>query len=342
MNVFNSKQLKTYSQLDLTLNVDVLRVVGRHRKANNVLEYSWPGVFFEVGFQGSGIAFKFRDFSNNYKVYIDDILFFELECPGNLFHVISGLDDCIHSIKISKTTESKHLTSRFFGFSALGANKLIPSKSSSSLQFEFIGDSFTAGYGLDRSNEKQDVDLAFPTLLAEYFKADYHVNAISGIGIVRNYCGYPLNENIFKYIERIVQADTVNNIDESMENWSPDLLVINLGINDFYFELNPSEPWTKVTLFECFVEQYMKLVDYLYEKYGLNIKIILVSFTTDVVCCEFSDAVAKVAESSSGLNHVVLETVPMCDITKHPTVLGQKRIKEQLVEVIESMLKDHS
>ena len=95
----------TYPQLNLAFNLKPMRIVGRHRHVNNAIEYSWPAVFFEVKFRGTAIAFKFRDFSNNYNVYIDGAMVYTLESPGTQSHVISGLDDDIHTIKISKVTD---------------------------------------------------------------------------------------------------------------------------------------------------------------------------------------------------------------------------------------------
>src|SRR5690606_16277784 len=95
-------------------------------------------------------------------------------------------------------------TGRFLGFYTPAKNHALagPKRKRS---IEFIGDSFTVGYGntspsQECSNEEvyatTNSQLAFGPLVAKHFNADYQINASSGFGIVRNYNGSSPDKNL--------------------------------------------------------------------------------------------------------------------------------------------------
>jgi lysophospholipase L1-like esterase len=97
----------------------------------------------------------------------------------------------IDFIKLNEpTTGSMNLTSYTIQNGYL--QKRIPSNQIKS-RFLFIGDSFTAGYGVDGippcefSSDTENIMHSYATLVAQTFNAQLEVVAYSGIGIVRNF-----------------------------------------------------------------------------------------------------------------------------------------------------------
>ena len=100
----------------------------------------------------------------------------------------------------------------------------------------FLGDSITAGFGVTGPDETcgYDVDTSsvqdtYAVMTAEAFGADYHVVAISGRGAIYNYGDDP-RPNMAAHVTMAL-PDTPGTWDAGA--WTPDLIVINLGTNDW-------------------------------------------------------------------------------------------------------------
>ena len=100
----------------------------------------------------------------------------------------------------------------------------------------FLGDSITAGFGVTGPDEHcgYDVDTSsvqdtYAVLAARAFGADYHIVAISGRGAIYNYDDAP-DPNMAAHVTMAL-PDTAGTWDAS--RWTPDLVVINLGTNDW-------------------------------------------------------------------------------------------------------------
>ena len=100
----------------------------------------------------------------------------------------------------------------------------------------FLGDSITAGFGVTGPDEScgYDVDTssvqdAYAVMAADAFSADYHVVAISGRGAIYNYDDAP-DPNMAAHVTMAL-PDTAGTWDAS--RWTPDLIVVNLGTNDW-------------------------------------------------------------------------------------------------------------
>src|SRR5581483_9468286 len=98
-------------------------------------------------------------------------------------------------VRLEKMTESQQGGSRFIGlFPTLGDVPLPAPRRAR--QIEFIGDSYTVGYGnvspsrtctREEVHDRTDTQQAFGPLVARHYDADDRIVAYSGFGIVRNY-----------------------------------------------------------------------------------------------------------------------------------------------------------
>ena len=137
-----------------------------------------------------------------------------------------------HDLVIARRTESFFGMTRFFGFpgAALDATPGPPRL------IEMIGDSITCGYGvLDvgpscpfKSATEAETH-AWGSFAAEELAAAHVSIAYSGIGMAINSSGGTIDTMPERYLH-VLAADTTNTWSFS---YTPDVIVINLGTNDF-------------------------------------------------------------------------------------------------------------
>ncbi|SHK76038.1 GDSL-like Lipase/Acylhydrolase family protein [Fibrobacter sp. UWEL] len=128
--------------------------------------------------------------------------------------------------------------------------KLMAAPKFANRRIEFIGDSFTVGYGCeghvadqeDHVFETTNTSKSYAFLLADGFKADFQINAFSGRGLVRNYDNIVPEWKIprlYKYTAPgFAPEDVSKTSDESSLLWNfdsfhPQVVVMFIGINDF-------------------------------------------------------------------------------------------------------------
>ncbi|BCJ48399.1 lipase [Actinoplanes ianthinogenes] len=240
--------------------------------------FTWPGVYFEGRFRGTSVGLALDDAVNDYDVQVDGGAPTTLVTPGDTTHWITGLRAGAHTVRIAKRTESPWDLAVFRGLVAGPGGRILSRPAARHRQIEFIGDSWTAGYG-DMSTSRDcsgdgvltrnsNADQAFGPRTARSLGADYQVNAWSGIGMVRNYNGSSPGTDYRTYYDRAFQA-----VDETPwrrpPSWHPQVIVIGLGINDFSTALNPGEKWAdEAALAADFRTAYQGFLDKLRGIYG--------------------------------------------------------------------------
>jgi lysophospholipase L1-like esterase len=213
------------------------------------MRFGWPGVYFEGRFRGTGVEVTAESGTEFLRVTIDGEEKAVLKRPGTARLQIRGLAPGEHIVRIEKQTESQTGGGRFLGFRALGGVPLPPKPRK--LQIEFVGDSYTVGYGntspgrtctREEVQDRTDTQRAFGPLLAKRLDADYRVVAYSGFGIVRNYAGGRAGESLPLLYPRLI-PDEAAQVERNRGDWRPQLIVVNLGTNDFSTPVKPGEPW---------------------------------------------------------------------------------------------------
>ncbi|WP_433888506.1 polysaccharide deacetylase family protein [Streptomyces sp. CA-111067] len=261
-----------------------VNTAGRVTDQGSTVKYTWPGVYFEGRFHGTSVGIVLNDASNDYEVQIDGGTATALLAPGDVTHWVTGLTDADHSVRVAKRTESPWSAGQFGGFVAGTGGTMLSKPAARTKQIEFIGDSWTAGYG-DMStshdcsaagvNRNSNANQSFGALTARNLDADYQINAWSGMGMVRNYNGGNAGTNYRTYYDTALQA-----VDSSAwqrpDSWKPQYVVVGLGINDFSTALNPGEPWAnEAALVADYRAAYQAFIDKLRARYGANTYIVL-------------------------------------------------------------------
>jgi lysophospholipase L1-like esterase len=266
---------------------------GRVKVSGDSLLYSWPGVYFEGRFRGTGVGIVLNDSAADYDVQVDGATVATLVKPGRTTRWVNGLRNTEHTVRLVKRNESQWVGSEFGGFVAAPGGAILGKPAARGRQIEFIGDSLTVGYGNtsgsrdcsgDQVSSTTNTNLSYGALAARGLGADYQVNAFSGKGMVRNYNGGEPGNHYRSYYDRALLHVPGDVWDKG--SWRPQLVVVYLGTNDFSTALNPGEPWTtEDQLAAAYRTAYGEFVQKLRARYGTDTTIVAVgagSFADDV------------------------------------------------------------
>lgn len=202
----------------------------------------WPGNYITAWFEGTSVRAKFNDLGNNYfAVIIDDNPETVLDLgPGTGTYLLAkNLSDGVHKVVLFKRTESSISTGegavRFLGFELDENKQLVRPPAKPFKKIEFYGDSITAGFGVDSTSDSSAAQyknnyLDYAARTARMLNAEYHCQAISGVGIYKSWWQYPAGDNASMYEDYYFLETATTNWDFS--KWIPHVVVINLGEND--------------------------------------------------------------------------------------------------------------
>lgn len=252
-----------------------MHIGGRVRKEALGYRYQWPGTYFEARFNSPFVNMLFDDSANNFNVLVDGKLLMMVHTPGHSTITVQAPGPGPHTIRLEKRSETQYATGHFQGFMAEPAATPAPARAR---QIEFIGDSLSVGYGNTSAYPdctKEDVfettntQQSFGPLTAKHFDADYQVNAFSGLGMVRNYGGYEhAKYHMPMLYPRAIFDDPAPDTSDAAANWSPQVVFITLGGNDYSSPLTANEPWkTRGELVEAYEDAYVSFVKTLRVKY---------------------------------------------------------------------------
>jgi lysophospholipase L1-like esterase len=271
----------------------------------------WPGTFFETRFTGTEADFRIGPGDVIIDVLADGALVAKLTKPAPGLYAVEGLGPGSHSLRVEVVSESRSGPTTFGGFfGTRAAPAPIPPKR----QIEFIGDSYTVGYG-NTSPTRQcpgdgvwrttDTSQGFAVQTAKRFGADYQVNAISGRGIVRNYGGLAA--------DTLPQAYPFALFDKGKPYkdpaWRPQLMVIGLGTNDFSTPLGPSEKWKSRD--ELHADYESTYLDFLKRLRAANRQTFFILWSLDNSRGEIESEVSKVAERWRASGETRVAFVPL-------------------------------
>jgi lysophospholipase L1-like esterase len=207
--------------------------------------FGWPGVYFEGRFRGPAVTVK-ADGDEPLRVLLDGRLAGVLTPGSGTLRLASG-GSREHVVRLEKMAESQTGSVRFLGFFVDGV--ALPPVARAR-QIEFVGDSYTVGYGnlsatrtcsADEIRSRTDSGRAFGPLAAARLGADYRLIAYSGRGIVRNYAGSSPGEPLPRLYPRVIPGEAAAMAAEP--GWRPQVIVVNLGTNDFSTPLASGEAW---------------------------------------------------------------------------------------------------
>jgi lysophospholipase L1-like esterase len=303
--------------------------------------HQWPGTYFEARFKGTEVHLRLNDSVNRFNVYVDGQIIATPSRPGEGDIVLGPLKPGDHTIRAEKLSES-WAPAQFTGFFVSDPANVLPAPEALPREVEFIGDSYTVGYGNTSSTREcpggqvwatTNTQLAFGPQTAKHFVADYRVNAISGRGLVRNYNGGD-GLHLPQAYPYTVQPQMIETAD-----WRPQIIVIGLGTNDFSTPLRGGEVWTtRDELHSDYEQTYIAFVQGLRTQ---NPQAFFILMATDQANGEIQSEVKKVVAALRRDGESRIDFLPMnalsygaCDW--HPTTTDDTQVAAGLIAYIEA------
>ncbi len=240
------------------------------------VKFDWIGVYAQTNFTGSCIAVEMSNTRPCYfNVFIDNQWTTKVYADSTEHQRIvlaEKLGKGSHTLRLQRACEGGSITT-IHGFYGTKGAQFKPVEKKSRM-IEIFGDSYTCGYGSDSPTqdehfkiETENVDHAYSCIIARYFDADYAIEAHSGQGMVRNY-GDKKQRSEYSMLDRHTKTlDNDKTVEYNFKDYRPDLVIINLGTNDFSREVTPTP--------DQYVENYEKMIKNLRSHYG-NVPILCV------------------------------------------------------------------
>lgn len=257
-------------------DIPEVRYVGRTVSGEDgSVSYDWTGTYFTTVLHGDRMDVRLSVEGECYfNVFADEkhLRKFGVSSADTVVTVVEGLGKGPHDIMVQKCTEGEYGRVTVKGFilpqeTCLEASRDIPQR-----HIEFIGNSLTCGFGTEGKDRDEPFKVStencrfsFASIISRYFDADYTMIAHSGQGAVRNY-GDSLRVSEVCMQERMLRTFDMDTL-KWTPSYTPDLVVINLGTNDFGVPPFPTE--------EEFVEGYCRLLSQIRQQYG-DVKVLCV------------------------------------------------------------------
>ena len=309
---------------------------------NPPFTHQWPGIYWESRFRGTEVTVAFADPVNILHISIDGKRVDTVAKPGNSDVRISGLGDGIHEIRVEKATESQSDAATFKGFYVPQQNDRLPLGIPPVYSMEFIGDSYTVGYGNtagkrtctpDELWASTDTTQAFGPLTARHYGAMYQINAFSGRGVVRNYDGFAGDSLPQLYAYTVFDGQTKY----VKPDWlQPQIIVIALGTNDFSTPVHSGEKWkNQDELIADYEATYVAFVKSLREK-NPNATILLISYdpATSPQISTVRDRLKADGDGKVDFLEITGFTRNACDY--HPDTDDDRKISDALIAFIDA------
>ena len=342
-----------------------IQYTGRIDNANpDNVGFSHPGVSIKAKFQGTAIDAIIKEYgsggattTNYFNVIIDRVIQPEklrLSKSQTTYQLARGLAEGEHTIELFKLTESSVGKVEFQGFQLETGKTLVTPDPLPSRKIEFIGNSLTCGYGNEVSYTKEELDIikgfnsvnennykAWGAITARNLNAQYSCVAYSGRGIYRNNTG--TTTGILPSIYDRILPDNATPLWDHAK-YTPHVIVINLGTNDFEAEANGKG----VVDPTAFIDTYISFINKLKGYYPDATIICAVGVGTSdywpmgawTRTQQYVSAVKKhfVDNGDSKVHYFKMEPqVPPCGEDWHPTVAKHLEMATELTAFINSL-----
>jgi lysophospholipase L1-like esterase len=232
----------------------------------------------------------------------------------------------------------------FFGFSKRADGRWLALPPRPTRQIELVADSGSTGYGdlsttVDCTDEelaaRSDASQSYAIVAAHALHADWQLNAMDGIGLVRNWHGIWKGTSYTTYAGLTLQSDAASRYDYL--DWHPRVAVVRIGTNDLGSPLAADEPWTATQLETEFTASYRKLLIDLRARLGPDGLIIVIQPAAGDNPA--NQKVAQIVESlrAAGDQRLFQLQFPPLELTgcdSHPNLADHRLMSATLVKFI--------
>lgn len=333
-------------KVSVKANTDNVTYTGRtFIAADGSVSYDWVGVYLQTYFTGGSIAIKVSDAGTSYhNLFIDGKWIRKIKISGKQpvdILLASGLSKTTHKLRLQKCTEGEFgcTTIHQFILAKGGTLKAVPRQQR---MIEIYGDSYTCGYGSESAKatdpfklETENCNKSYSCITARYFNADYALIAHSGRGVLHNW-GDSVSLSKNTMTDKMGKVfDEHGATDYNFKSYKPDLVIINLGTNDYSPKVTPTD--------EEFVNGYINMIKKIRNNYGPTTPILCVlahsgghaNQCVPLVLKKLNDD--KYLFITNAMNDIVTQKYDM-GASYHPNYRGHKKIAMTLIPRISAIM----
>lgn len=301
---------KTVSPIETPASDSRITYIGRTLTEGGDVTFDWTGTYLRIAFEGDYLAIRASETGKSiFNLWVDRVP----DAEADKIVTVTGADTLIvlydaregaarygrkvpktHTATLMKRTEGEGGKTTLHAFLTHGP--LLQAEGVKGRVIEFVGDSYTCGYGSENSvatdrftQATENQNKAYDAIIGRYFDADIIVVAHSGMGINRNYNdklrGYTMPDRYRNVFD--------NGFDEVPDapKWSPDMsparpdvTVVFLGANDFSTSRQPSRA--------AFRKDYLRLLQAIKDNYGPDHPILCCASMNDPEIFEYVKSAA--------------------------------------------------
>ncbi|WP_041524034.1 SGNH/GDSL hydrolase family protein [Gilvimarinus agarilyticus] len=312
-------------------------LVGRFdQRTDGRAAFTWPGSSVQFNFNGTSAAIRLASAADiRFMVEVDGEQSELWVKAGEADYTLtSGLEAKPHQVRLTRLAES------FSGVTALVSDpvtdgQLLAPPAPASRRLLVIGDSITAGYGVEGaskacsySQETSSPLRAYAGVAAQRLSADVHTIAWSGIGVWRSYGEETPQAPTIAERRLLTLGDDFDN-EWDTTRYRPDAIIIAIGTNDFWLG---SAPGYRAAMGE-FVSQVQ--TDYPERPIYLMVSPML---SGDARAAQRADLAAIASGDVRVLDLGKIEPDDGYGCDYHPNLVTQQRLGEALVQILEREL----
>lgn len=343
---FVSLNMVSYAVSEVDYNN--VRILGRTVEKDGKIEFNWPmsGFEFETDGTDAYVYISYCDKTSYVNVLVDKNTVCERLAVSNVgwLKIADNLDEGTHTIKVTRSSEG---VNGLLSFSSVKINDgtYIKPTQAKARKMEFIGDSYTVGYGnLEYgadSNVKNaantDTWRSYAGYASRLLDADANIVAMSGKGVCMNYIASTATSIVTdgNIAQQYAYANPVTsgaNLKEwNFEKYIPQVVVVFLGTNDH----NGTNPRGNNP--QYFYEEYKKFLKTISSKYP----------DAHIFCCSkpsasYGEYVEKAVEDMQNdkYHFVTLTSFKGSGVHSHPYYTEAYAMAEELVQKINEAAKD--
>ena len=322
-----------------------IEYTGRTRVNAGEVSYDWSGVYVRVKFNGTYLAMKCSDSKNTwFNLWVDKDMtpkadkIFLVGAKDTTIVLAEGLGKGTHEIVLQKRTEGEQ--GMFTIHSFISEGELVQANGRKERHIEFIGDSYTCGYGTESESrddpflaETENCNLTYAAITARYFDADFNLVSHSGQGVVRNYDNFGAGYHMPDRYTQTFNVHKEPSWNASEAAYTPDVVVIYLGTNDFSCGAQPVEA--------SFRQNYIRLLNSIKSNYGSGIPVLCMGSPANPYLYDY----IRSAVVASGLEKVAFMTVSSfahnyeddLGASWHPNYQGHKKVASCMIPYIATL-----
>lgn len=327
---------------------DKVSFTGRvQRLADGGVRYDWTGVYMQTQFTGTRVSAVLSDEGTSYhNVFVDGKWIKKIKVTGTNPQTILLADRLAagrkHTLRLQKCTEGEYGCTTVKEL-VVDSKATLSAVKPSGRFIEVIGDSYTCGFGTESNDrddpfklETENCDMAYGCIVARYFGADYALVAHSGQGMVRHW-GDSVQVSANSMPERWTRVFDAHGTEAyDYKAYTPQLVMINLGTNDF----SP----TAIPTSDQYVSAYVKLIQDIKSRYGADTPVLCV--TPHSASTYLKAALAELSKEALKMNRVYMAN-PMDRVVNdatelgacwHPSHKGQVKIAMSLIPQVSTIM----